>query len=167
MSDNVSPRKDFLDWDTTWIAMAQIISMRSKDPNTRCGAVIVDADNHVVGIGYNGFPRGISSCLLPWNRDGDYEERKYPYVVHAELNSILFGDSRRIPGGRIYCSLFPCSDCVKSIIQSKISEVIYVSDKYHDTPDANAARKMLDMADIKIRQFVYNRDTIIIDMVGK
>ena len=40
--------------------IARLIAMRSKDPNTQAGAVIVDENNVIVGLGYNGFPRGCS-----------------------------------------------------------------------------------------------------------
>lgn len=160
----LKPREDYLDWETTWMAMAELIALRSKDPNTRCGAVLIDSDNHVIGMGYNGFPRKINSKLLPWDREGDYQDQKYPYVMHAELNGILFGNSIRIPGSKLFCSLFPCSSCCKAIIQSQISEVIYLSDKYHDTPDVEVSRKLFDMADIKTRQFIPKQDQVIINL---
>lgn len=164
----LKPRKDFLDWDTTWMAMTEAMARRSKDPNTRCGAMIIDRNNHVVGVGYNGFPRGIGNGQLPWDRDGDYQDQKYQYVVHAELNAILFGDSNRMKNSIIYCSLFPCSSCSKAIIQSQISEVVYLSDKYHDTPDAEVARKLFDIIDIKIRKFQPGKPTnITLDLTGK
>ncbi len=49
---------------------------------------------------------------------------------------------------QIYVVLFPCNDCAKLIIQSGIREVIYVSDKYHDTVPIVASRRLLDMAKV-------------------
>ena len=49
-------------------------------------------DQIILGIGYNGFPRGCPDAELPWSkksRSGDPLETKYPYVCHAEMNAIL------------------------------------------------------------------------------
>lgn len=132
--------------------MAHLIAMRSKDPSTQAGAVVVDENNVIVGLGYNGLPRGIGDDQLPWERAGGFLESKYAYVVHAEENAI-FNANKSVRGCRIYCTLFPCNECVKTIIQNNIIEVIYASDKYHNEDIWIAARKMLDLAGVKYRQY--------------
>lgn len=133
--------------------MAHLIAMRSKDPNTQAGAVIVDENKIVVGVGYNGWPRGIKDESLPWERQGDLVDTKYAYVVHAEENAI-YNSNKSTKGCSMYCTLFPCNECVKTIIQNGIKEIVFASDKYHDQPIWVAARRMLDLAGIKYRQFV-------------
>ena len=59
-------------------------------------------------------------------------------------------------------ALFPCNECAKSIIQSGISEVVYLSDKYRDTPMTMASRRMLEMAGVKLRQFKPEKESITI-----
>ena len=81
-------RKDYLNWDECFIQMSHLIAQRSKDPSTQAGAVIVDQNNIVVGLGYNGFPRGCDDESFPWAREGDFLDTKYAYVVHAEENAI-------------------------------------------------------------------------------
>jgi len=132
--------------------LANLISQRSKDPSTQVGAVIVDDDNTVLGLGYNGWPRGIKQDDLPWNRDGADLDTKYPYVVHSEINAI-FNSYQKLKNSRLYCTLFPCNECAKAIIQNGIKEVIYESDKYHDTDNNKAARKLFDLAGISYRQY--------------
>ena len=132
--------------------MAELIARRSKDPSTQAGAVIVDADNIIVGLGYNGFPRGIRDDELPWDRDGGFLETKYAYVVHAEENAI-FNANKSTKGCKIYCTLFPCNECSKTIIQNGITEVVYRSDKYHDEEIWVASRKLLDLAGVKHYQY--------------
>ena len=56
----VLKRTDALPWDDYFMAVAYLSAMRSKDPNTQVGACIVNDDKRIVGIGYNGFPRGCS-----------------------------------------------------------------------------------------------------------
>ncbi len=135
-------------WDQYFMGIAHLSSFRSKDPNTQVGACIVNANNRIVGIGYNGLPKGCEDDVFPWSREGQFLDTKYPYVVHAELNAIL-NSTVDLAGCRIYVSLFPCNECTKAIIQSGITEIIYEDDKYHDTDMQQAARKMLDAAKVK------------------
>ena len=72
-------------------------------------------------------------------------------VCHAELNAILNKNSADVKGCTMYVALFPCNECAKLIIQSGITEVLYVSDKHHDKPEMVASRRLLDMARIKYR----------------
>lgn len=114
--------------------------------------MVVDQNNIVVGLGYNGFPRGIEDNLLPWEREGSFLETKYAYVVHAEENAI-YNANKDTYGSKIYCTLFPCNECAKTIIQSGVKEVVYASDKYHNLDQWVAARAMLDLAGVSYRYY--------------
>lgn len=146
-------RKDYLDWDETFMLMSNLIAMRSKDPSTQVGACVVNDQNIIVGLGYNGFPRGCHDDNLPWKRDGNTMDVKYTYVVHAEANAIMNANSS-VKGCRIYVDLFPCNECAKIIIQSGISEVVYAEDKYASVDIFKASRKMFKTAGIKLRKYV-------------
>lgn len=158
-------RTDYISWDEYFMGIAKLAALRSKDPNTQVGACIVDNSNVILSTGYNGFPIGCSDDEFPWIRQADREEdTKYPYVVHAELNAILNASGRDLRGSRIYVALFPCNECAKAIIQAGISEVVYLSDKYRDTPMTMASRRMLEMAGVKLRQFKPDRDSITLNL---
>lgn len=146
------PRTNYISWDECFMRMSRLIAQRSKDPVTQVGAVITTPENVVVGVGYNGFPRGIESEDLPWDREGDFENTKYPYVCHAEENAI-YNANNSTKDCKMYCALFPCNECAKTIIQNGIKEVIYESDKYADTPAVKVSKKMFDMAGVKYRQY--------------
>lgn len=146
-----------LNWDEYFMSLAHLSAVRSKDPSTQVGAVIVDSNNRVVGLGYNGFPRGCDDNKFPWEREGEYLDTKYAYVVHAELNAIL-NANKLIENCRLYVSLFPCNECSKAIIQSGIKEIIYESDKYKDLDQFKASKKMLEAAGVKLRQLDYEID---------
>ncbi len=143
-------RKDYISWDEYFMGVALLASKRSKDPNTQVGACIVDSNNIILSTGYNGFPIGCSDDEYPWAREGD--DTKYPYVVHAELNTILNANGKDLRGSRIYVSLFPCNECAKAIIQSGIKEVIYLSDKYAKSVGTLASKRMLASAGVTVRQ---------------
>lgn len=156
-------RSDYISWDEYFMGIALLSAKRSKDPNTQVGACIVDRDNKIVGIGYNGFPIGCSDDNLPWAREGSANETKYPYVVHAEANAIL-NSTKDIHGARIYVDLFPCNECAKLIIQSGIKEVVYLSDKYKESDTVKASRRMFQMAGIRERQLIVKNRKIILDL---
>ncbi|MBR3811158.1 MAG: dCMP deaminase family protein [Agathobacter sp.] len=148
-------RENVLDWDSTFMGIAKLIAMRSKDPNTQVGAVIVGKDKRILSLGYNGLPAGMSDDEDVWNRDGEDELRlKYTYVCHAEENAILNyrGDFTALSNSTIYVSLFPCNNCAKMIAQSGIKEVVYESDKYGGTPLNIASKKILKSAGVKCRR---------------
>ena len=160
----IGKRSDYLSWDEYFMGVAFLSSMRSKDPSTQVGACLVDADKCIVGIGYNGFPRGCSDDVLPWSRSAPNElHRKYPYVVHAEVNAIMNKCSASIRGATLYVALFPCNECAKVIIQSRIREVVYLDDHYHDTDSCKASRIMFRMAGVKLRLYQPERRNIVID----
>ena len=156
-------RTDYITWDEFFMGVARLAAKRSKDPNTQVGACIVDENNVILSTGYNGFPIGCSDDEFPWAREGD--ETKYPYVVHAELNAILNASGKSLRGARIYVDLFPCNECAKAIIQSGIKEVVYLSDKYADTPGTQASKMMLRSAGVEMFQLKPEREKLTINYV--
>jgi dCMP deaminase len=153
-------RKGYLDWDETFVQLCNIIALRSKDPNTQNGSCIVNDKNVILGMGYNGFPFGCSDDVLPWNREGEFCDTKYAYVVHAEANAV-FNANGDVAGARLYCSLFPCNECAKILIQKGIKEVVYTSDKYHDADIWKVSRKLLDLAGVTYRKYETKHDLIL------
>ena len=141
-----------LNWDEYFIGIAMLAGLRSKDPNSQVGAVIVTPENRIVGTGYNGFITGIDESRFPWNREGEWLETKYPYVVHAEANAILNSTTSDLRGCRIYVTMFPCNECAKQIAQKKITEIVYLEDKYPNSPQGIAARRILEATGVQTRQ---------------
>ncbi len=141
----------YISWDEYFIGVAILSSLRSKDPNTKVGACIVNEKNRIIGIGYNGLPYGCSDDIFPWERSGEFLDTKYPYVVHAEPNAIL-NSTTSLDNARLYVTLFPCHECAKLIIQSGIKEIVYMSDKYEGTESDMASKKMLSSAGVTWRK---------------
>ncbi len=142
----------YLSWDEYFMGIAVFTSLRSKDPSSKVGAVIVNRKNRIVGTGYNGFVAGIDETMFSWDREGDWLQTKYPYVVHAEANAILNSTTSNLEDCRIYATLFPCNECAKQIAQKEIEEVIYISDKHRDKDFHLASVKIFESAGIKMRQ---------------
>jgi len=149
-------RNNYIKWNDYFMQLAHLTSKRSKDPNTQVGSVIISPDNKIIGIGYNGFPKGCSDDIFSWDKPD-----KYNYVIHAETNALLnchnFND---IKGCILYTTLFPCATCTTLIIQLGISKIIYDSDKYHEEKSFIKSREMLDHVNIPYEKFNYHEELI-------
>lgn len=110
--------------------VAQLIASWSKDRSRKTGAVIVDSRNRVVGLGWNGFPRGIDDA----REDRHKRPAKYQWTEHAERNAIYDaasgGDSTL--GCRMYLPWYPCADCARAIIQSGIAAIVCAEPDWSD-----------------------------------
>ena len=146
-------RQDYISWEEYFMGVAMLSAQRSKDSSTQVGACIVSRDRKILSVGYNGMPIGCSDDDMPWEREGELLDTKYAYVCHAELNAILNNDGRSLKGTTVYVTLFPCNECAKAIIQSGIKEIVYMDDKYAGEDNYIAAKRMLDMAGVKYRQY--------------
>lgn len=153
-------REGYLSWDDYFMSVALLSGKRSKDPSTQVGACIVNKNNIIESIGYNGLPKGCSDDEFPWDKEGETLNTKYPFVVHGELNAILNAKGKDLSGCRIYVALFPCNECAKAIIQSGISEVIYLSDKYANTDFVRASKLMFKCAGVKLSQLKATHEKI-------
>lgn len=141
------------------MSVAKVSALRSKDPNTQVGACIVNDRQQIIATGYNGLPRLLDDDNYPWARTGKFLETKYPYIVHAELNAILSA-TVKLENSVIYVSLFPCNECAKAIIQSGIQTIIYEEDKYENTENNIAAKRMLGDANFVLKKLAFSEITI-------
>lgn len=145
-------RENYITWDQYFMGLAKLSAERSKDPNTQVGACIVNHDNRVLSVGYNGAPVGFADDRLPWERIGSFQETKYAYVCHAEMNAILnFHGNLR--GTKLYVTLFPCNECAKAIIQAGIKEIVYLSDKYCDSDETQVSKRLLETCGVTYKQY--------------
>lgn len=139
-----------LGWEEYFMTLALVASMKSKDESTQVGAVIIDNNTKkMISSGYNGFPRYVDDDKIPQTRP-----EKYFYVVHAELNAILHAE-RRLTGCTLYVTTFPCSECMKAVIQTGIKAVVYLNDlSGADWELSKAATlRLADLAGVEVRQF--------------
>ena len=93
----------------------------SKDPVKKVAALIIDENNNIESIGYNGLPRGFEETPERWNKPN-----KYKYVVHAEANAIVTAarNGVKLDGCTLISTLFPCNECAKLIIQAGIKKIV-------------------------------------------
>lgn len=150
---------DYISWDEYFMNVAILTSLRSKDKNTKVGACIVDRNKKIISTGYNGFITGCKNDDFPSDREGEWLNTKYPYTVHSEANAIYNSHGKDLRNCIIYVTLFPCNECTKAIIQSGIKHIIYLSDKYKETDNNIASKRMLDKVGITYER--YNKNNLI------
>ena len=138
-------------WDKRFLGMAQLVSIWSKDPSTKVGAVITDGNKKIVSLGYNGLPQ--------WVEDNEEilsnREEKYKYIIHAEVNAILQANKDNCFAGTIYTYPFlTCPQCAAMIIQAGIMRVVsYKCVDERWIPRIEDSKKLLDMADIEVVEY--------------
>lgn len=123
--------KDTVKWDKRYMDIARSVSLWSKDPSSRVGAVAVDSDGQILTTGYNGFPRGIEDHEDRYNN----REVKYELIVHAEMNAIFNATYHGVclRGGTMYVSGLPCCNkCALGIIQTGIKRVVMDGNPHGD-----------------------------------
>lgn len=112
--------------DQLFMDIAFRVAQMSHDEDTKVGAVIVK-DGNILSMGYNGMPSGMSNECKHANGSTHKE------VIHAEANAIckLARSSSSSEGATLYCTLSPCIECAKLILQSGITRVVF-SESYKD-----------------------------------
>lgn len=160
-------RDDYITWDEYFMGVAVLSAKRSKDPSTQVGACIVSSDNKILSMGYNGFPSGCSDDEFPWGNESQEDDpynAKYLYSTHGELNAILNYRGTSLEGSKLYVTLFPCNECAKAIIQAGIRTIVYAEDKYADTAQVKASKRMLNSAGVRYYQYQPTGRKITIDV---
>jgi dCMP deaminase len=108
-------------WNTWFLQMACHVSTKSKDPSTKCGAVIARPNGTVVSIGYNGFPMHMQDTD-EWYTS---REEKYSRIVHAEMNALIFA-RQSIENCVLYTWPFaPCDRCCVQMLQAGIKCFVF------------------------------------------
>lgn len=120
MSESIS-------WDEYFMSIANVVKLRSKDPKTKVGAVLVSMkDNRIISTGYNSLKAGLNDKLIDWNDRIMLKD----IIIHAETNAILYAQSR-YEDSILYCTLSPCNECIKLLSATHIKKIIYESE-YRD-----------------------------------
>lgn len=109
-------------WVDYFLGLAKVISLRSHDIHTKHGCVITDQHNRILGVGYNGFPRGLVDSQLPTSRP-----EKYSWMVHSERNA-LSNCVVRPDNGIAYVTGQCCNDCIIALWQEGIKTVYMIDD---------------------------------------
>lgn len=125
-------------WTDYFLGLAKVVSQRSHDIHTQHGCIIVDRSHRILGVGYNGFPKGMIDHLLPTSRP-----EKYHWMIHAERNA-LSNCVMRPDNAVAYVTGQSCNDCAMALWQEGITEII-MADNHGTHLFDNAAQSRFDL----------------------
>jgi dCMP deaminase len=135
-------------WTDYFLGLAKVVSQRSHDSQTQHGCIITDRNHRILGVGYNGFAKGLDDDLLPKERPD-----KYPWMIHAERNA-LSNCIIRPDNGIAYITGQCCNDCIMALWQEGVTEIIMMNSHGTHLFD-NKAKQIFDtftrMSKIKIQ----------------
>ena len=110
-------------WTEFFIGLAFAVSQRSPDGETKHGCVIVNKHKHILGVGFNGFPRGANDAVLP-----NLRPNKYRWMYHSERNALANCETKPW-NGTAYVTGRCCNDCLYELHQHGIIRV-NIADKH-------------------------------------
>lgn len=134
-------------WTDYFLGLAKVVSQRSHDIHTQHGCVITDKNHRILGVGYNGFPKGLDDSKLPLTRPD-----KYFWMVHSEINS-LANCVVRPDHGTAYVTGQCCNNCIISLYQEGIDTVYMINDHGTKLFDDEAKKRFdtfIEMSGMKI-----------------
>lgn len=123
-------------WNEYFLWMAEVVALKSKDPRSKVGAVIVSQDKVVLATGFNGLARGVfdDEAIL------EDQAEKLKWICHAEMNAIANAARKGVAvmGSRIFVNKFPCLACCNAVAQSGVIEIVTHDHKYWDGDPADS-----------------------------
>lgn len=141
-------------WDEYFMNIAEVVASRSRDPDKHVGAVIVK-DNVISGVGYNGFPRNTMNKVdeeLAFGLEPNTDLDKNDFTVHAEANAII-NSTGDLKGATLYCTLFPCHECAKLIVQAGIKRIVFKDPWKPQKRTVQLSKYILSKCEVELVQF--------------
>ena len=133
-------------WDEYFLDIAEQVSRRSPDPNTKHGCVLVDGDNRVISTGYNGPVAGLPNEIVPLDRPA-----KYDWFIHAEDNAVAFARCD-LRNATAYVTGQPCAPCFRRLLQVGVRRIVYGARDSACIADSerDACRQMAELLNVEV-----------------
>ena len=114
------------EWDEYFMKVAETVAIKSKDPSSKMGCVIVDSKKRAISLGYNGMLQGADESKMTLSE----RPMKYYFAIHSEMNAILFAH-QDLTGCTIYNRVATCENCLKYCLQAGIKRFVYKDLRVH------------------------------------
>ena len=135
------------EWDEYFMKIAETAAMKSKDPSSKMGCVIVDANKRVVSLGYNGMLQGADESKMTLSE----RPMKYYFSIHSEMNALIFAH-QDLTGCTIYNRVATCDNCLKYCLQAGIKRFVYKELRVHShSTDPTRSMTNIDTDEAVIR----------------
>ncbi|MBU4285049.1 dCMP deaminase family protein [Patescibacteria group bacterium] len=144
-------------WDETFMAMAENIADRSACILYQVGAVFAK-EKQFLQVGFNGPTRGGDNhcseigCAKKVNDVIMPSGSKKCRGAHAEMNGIVNAARNGVglEGSTVYCTLSPCYDCAKHLVNLGIKRFVYKIKYEEEWPQVS---KLFQEKKIKLEKF--------------
>ena len=133
-------KQEHLDWDHYFMKIAETVALKSKDPSSQMGCVIVDQNKRVVSLGYNGMLQGADESKMTLSE----RPMKYYFAIHSEMNALIFA-KRDLTGCTLYNRVATCENCLKYCLQAGIKRFVYEELRVH-SHSTDKAHSMTNVA---------------------
>ena len=136
-----------LTWDDLFLHLGILSAGRSKDAKRDVGCVITH-NNKILGVGYNGTPKGFSDDEVSWDKHGEGIKSKFWTVIHAEENALTNardrGYNHLLKHATVYTPLQPCGKkCAPQLNSAEVKRVVY-SKKMSDGLESMVSNLLLE-----------------------
>ncbi|MBR3180136.1 cytidine deaminase [Candidatus Saccharibacteria bacterium] len=137
-------------WDEYFMGIAKAVAVKSKDPSSKMGCVIVDPNKRVVSLGYNGLIQGADESKMTLSE----RPMKYYFAIHSEMNALLFAH-QDLSGCTIYNMVATCENCLKYCLQAGIKRFVYEELRVHShSTDPKKSMTNIDTDEAVVRMLV-------------
>lgn len=142
------------------------INLRSIDKSSKCGCIAARQDGAFLSSGYNNPLRGADDHNIP-----DKRPDKYSYMEHSERNAI-YNAARHgieINGCTFYVTGFPCIDCLRAMVQSGATKIVYgpLQTAMAETRMFDLYKDLLNRQSIIIERFKYDNGLYFLNPIAK
>ena len=114
------------EWDEYFMKIAETVALKSKDPSSKMGCVIVDQNKRVVSVGFNGMIQGADESKMTLTE----RPMKYYFAIHSEMNALIYA-RQDLKGCTIYNRVATCENCLKYCLQAGIKRFVYRELRVH------------------------------------
>lgn len=143
-----------LDWKKL-LKIAYEKALKSNDPSTQNGAILINDRGEILAVAINCFPAGVVESAERWERP-----LKYKVIEHAERNVCYCAAKNGVKteGLIMVCPWAPCADCARAIIQSGVKKLVTHKQAYELSPerwkkDIDFALEMLHEAGVEVLMY--------------
>lgn len=114
-----------MNWTEFYIGLAFAVSQKSKDV-TKHGCIITNQEHEILGLGFNGPPKGFPDEDMPTHR-GEPHPNKYDVTIHSEVNAVNNCQHKPV-NGIAYVTGKCCPPCLLHLYQNGVRQ-LYMFDR--------------------------------------
>ncbi|MFT4311872.1 MAG: deoxycytidylate deaminase [Candidatus Woesearchaeota archaeon] len=155
---------DFIDWDTYFMGLAVLTSLRSKDSQKQHGSCLINQRKRIISCGYNGLPSQWDDAQFEWSLPADDPKRN---IVLSSVTNLLANAPSELANTTLYTTHMPDHVDARMLVSAGVKRIVYGHGATTLDEKLIAAEKMFALAGVELIKYKPSRDKIILDLSGK